>query len=176
VACLGRVRDTSTAELLLDALASMTPEERPAVRWAGDGVASEAAAGLMRDGCASLGVDLDLRGAFRSEELDDLHDGVNVAVALYDPARGNIADGALPVRMFEAACRGVPTLVNDGVLMGDVAEALGLGFAVTWGHPEALTTAMLAARSERVDPNAALLPPEQRRAWSSAIEGLLAGS
>jgi len=39
-----------------------------------------------------------------------------------------------------------------------------------------LATAMLAARSERVDPNAALLPREQRRAWSSAIEGLLAGS
>ena len=176
VACLGRVRDTATAALLLDALASMAPEERPAVRWAGDGVASEAAARLMRDGCAALGVDLDLRGAFRSEDLDELHDGVNVAVALYDPARGNIADGALPVRMFEAACRGVPTVVNDGVLMGEVAEALGLGFAVTWGHPEALATAVLAARYERVEPSAAVLPSEQRRAWASAIEDLLTGS
>jgi len=121
-------------------------------------------------------VDLDLRGGFRSEDLDELHDGVNVAVALYDPARGNIADGALPVRMFEAACRGVPTVMNDGVLMGEVAEALGLGFAVPWGHPEAVATALLAARTERVEPHAAVLPSEQRRAWASAIEGLLKGS
>jgi hypothetical protein len=173
VACLGRVRDTATASLLLKALATMPPEERPALRWAGDGVASEDARHLLRSGCNDLGVDLDLHGPFGNEDLDDLHDGVNVAVAMYDPARGNIRDGALPVRMFEAGCRGVPSVVNAEALMGEVAEHTGLGTAVQWGHPEALAEALRSARTRRVDPTAALLPETERKAWLSAMNALV---
>ena len=41
--------------------------------------------------------------------------------AMYGPLRGNILQGALPVKMFDAAAQGVPSVVNNDCLMGDLA-------------------------------------------------------
>ena len=79
--------------------------------------------GRWRQRLADAGLEVEVEGAFAHEDLDRLHDGVNVALALYDPIRGNITDDALPVRMFEAAVRGVPSVVNAGALMGDIATS-----------------------------------------------------
>lgn len=173
VACLGRVRDTATATLLIEALRSIPQEERPTLRWAGDGVASDAAARLLRTGCEAHGIELELHGAFTHGLLDDLHEEVDVALALYEPGRGNIAHGALPVRMFEAASRGIPSIVNANTLMGEIAEEDGLGLAVAWGAPAALANALVMAKDMEVHPERAVLPTEQRTAWLALVEGLI---
>ena len=170
VACLGRVRDLATVDLVVQALTSMPENQRPVLRWAGDGVAAEAA----RQRLANADLEVEVEGAFAHEDLDRLHDGVDVSIALYDPSRGNIADGALPVRMFEAAVRGVPSVVNTGVLMGDIATSEGIGVACTWNDADALVAALHDARGLTVPENAGRMPEGMRAAWLEAIEGLLA--
>ena len=170
VACLGRVRDLATVDLLIQALASMPEDQRPVLRWAGDGVAAEAARARLAD----AGLEVEVEGAFAHEDLDRLHDGVDVALALYDPNRGNISDGALPVRMFEAAARGVPSVVNAGVLMGDIATSEGLGVACPWDDADALVAALNEARTLTVPDGAGLMPEGMRTSWLEAVERLMA--
>ncbi len=170
VACLGRVRDLATVDLVVQALTSMPENQRPVLRWAGDGVAAEAA----RQRLANADLEVEVEGPFAHEDLDRLHDGVDVSIALYEPSRGNIADGALPVRMFEAAVRGVPSVVNTGVLMGDIATSEGIGVACTWNDADALVAALHDARGLTLPENAGRMPEGMRAAWLEAIEGLLA--
>lgn len=170
VACLGRVRDLATVDLVIQAISSMPEDQRPVLRWAGDGVAAEAA----RQRLAESGLEVEVEGAFAHDDLDRLHDGVDVAIALYDPRRGNIADGALPVRMFEAAVRGVPSVVNADVLMGELASKEGFGAACAWNDAEALVAALHNARSLAVPDGAGRMPEAMRAGWLEAIEGLLA--
>ena len=170
VACLGRVRDLATLDLLVQALTSMPEDQRPVLRWAGDGVAAEAARARLAD----AGLEVEVEGAFAHEDLDRLHDGVDVALALYDPSRGNITDGALPVRMFEAAVRGVPSVVNAGVLMGDIATSEGIGVACPWDDADALVAALNEARTLTVPDGAGLMPEGMRASWLEAVERLMA--
>ena len=170
VACLGRIRDLETVELVIQALSLMPEDQRPVLRWAGDGVAAEAA----RQRLSESGLKVELEAGFGHDDLDRLHDGVDVALALYDPSRGNIADGALPVRMFEAAVRGVPSVVNAGVLMGEVATREGFGVACAWKDAEALVAALEHARNLAVPGGAGQMPEAMQHAWLAAIEGLLA--
>ena len=66
----------------------MQEEQRPVLRWAGDGVAAEAARQRLAD---SGRVEVE---AFTHEDSIGC-DGVDVSIALMT-RRGNIADGALP--------------------------------------------------------------------------------
>ena len=49
------------------------------------------------------------------------------------PARGNINDGALPVKMFDASSLGIPSIVNSNCLMAEICESEKLGMSVEWG-------------------------------------------
>lgn len=169
VGCFGRVRDLATVDLVIRALSSMPIDHRPVLRWAGDGVAASAA----RRRLADSDLEVESEGAFAHEDLDRLHDGVDVALALYDPGRGNIADGALPVRMFEAAVRGVPSVVNAGVLMGDIALREAIGVVCAWDDAEALVAALNDARNLAVPEGAGRMSEGMRMTWLEAVEGLL---
>ena len=70
--------------------------------------------------------------------------------AMYNPARGNIKQGALPVKMFDAAAHGVPSIVNSHSLMGDICIREELGLAVAWNDSEALKDALISLKGERV--------------------------
>ena len=72
-------------------------------------------------------LEAEVSGAFTQDDLPDLINELDVMYAMYAPLRGNILQGALPVKMFDAAAQGVPSVVNDGCLMGDLAESEGLG-------------------------------------------------
>ena len=170
IACLGRVRDVATADLLIRALSLLPEQERPVLRWAGDGVAAHEA----RQRLETSGLNVELEEGFGHEDLDRLHDGVDVAVAMYDPQRGNIADGALPVRMFEAAVRGVPSVVNAGVLMGAVATGEGFGVACPWNDPQALVDALLHAKAMHVPQDAGTMQEASKASWLEALEHLMA--
>ena len=170
IACIGRVRDVATADLLIRALSLLPEDERPVLRWAGDGVAAHEA----RQRLEASELTIELEDGFTQEDLDRLHDGVDVAVALYDPERGNIADGALPVRMFEAAVRGVPCVVNAGVLMGAVATDEGFGVACPWNEPLALVEALHEAKAMQVPEGAGMMQPRAIGLWLEALERLMA--
>lgn len=169
IACIGRVRDVATADLLIQALSLLPEEDRPVLRWAGDGVAAHEA----RQRFEASGLTVELEDGYVQEDLDRLHDGVDVAVAMYDPQRGNIADGALPVRMFEAAVRGVPCVVNADVLMGDVATAEGFGVACRWNDPQALVDALHKAKAIQVPEGAGMMQVRAIALWLEAIERLM---
>ena len=169
VACLGRVRDVATVDLVIRTLLAMPEGQRPVLRWAGDGVAAdEAQQRLERSGLV-----VEFEAGFGHDDLDRLHDGVDVALALYDPSRGNIADGALPVRMFEAAVRGVPSVVNADVLMAELADAEGFGVPCVWNDVDALVAALGHARNLIVPERAGKMPDGMRASWLEAIEQLM---
>ena len=60
--------------------------------------------------------------------------------------RGNINEGALPTKMFDAASIGIPTIVNSDCLMGEIIEKEGWGFSVEWGNFKSLRDAILSAK------------------------------
>ena len=73
--------------------------------------------------------------------------------AMYDPLRGNIEDGALPVKMFDAAAHGVPSVVNSECLMGELCEKEHLGKSVDWGNASMLAETLMYLRDSRVELN-----------------------
>ena len=75
--------------------------------------------------------------------------------------------------MFEAAVRGVPSVVNADVLMGELASKEGFGAACAWNDAEALVAALHNARSLAVPDGAGRMPEAMRAGWLEAIEGLL---
>ena len=96
---------------------------------------------------------------------------VDVMYAMYEPQRGNIMQGALPVKMFDAASFGVPTVVNSGCLMGEICQEEALGVPAPWGDAEAISAALLSLRRTNVEPTDRGL--EQQTALIAAVESLL---
>ena len=68
---------------------------------------------------------------------------ISIMFAMYPPERGNIAEGALPSKMFEAAAYGRPSIVNRDVPMGDVCESESLGRAIDWGDAQELAEVII---------------------------------
>ena len=141
VGYLGVVREARSFELLKQALDLMQP--RPQVLIAGDGIAAAAVADLLPEA--------EMPGPFTEAELPGLMTRFSVMYALYPPERGNIMQGALPAKMFEAAAFGRPTVVNSGCHMGEVCESEKLGRAVPWGDAQALATALTEVHGSTVE-------------------------
>jgi hypothetical protein len=53
--------------------------------------------------------------------------------------------------MFDAAANGVPSVVNSGCLMGEIAEAEEIGKAVAWNDAQAACDALLELRNKTVE-------------------------
>ena len=71
--------------------------------------------------------------------------------AMYNPERGNIADGALSTKMFDAASLGIPSVVNANCLMGEICMFENLGKPVVWGDSEQVKNALLEVKDSRVE-------------------------
>ena len=150
VGYLGRVREVESFELLLQAVRLIPEESRPRLLIAGDGNAAVQVAGMVRLGQSEGWLDAEVFGAFDSNQLAEMMQEVSVMYALYPPFRGNIMDGALPVKMFDAASYGRPSIVNAGCHMADVCESEGLGVATEWGDAQGLADAMVQANGLKV--------------------------
>ena len=150
VGYLGRVRETESFELLLEAVLSLEASQRPALRIAGDGVAFESVSKLLFSAKKKYNLDVEISGSFDAGEFAEMIQGIDVMFALYSPARGNILQGALPVKMFDAAANGVPSVVNAGCLMGEVAENEDIGRCVEWGNGTMLAAELLHLRDKTV--------------------------
>ncbi len=148
---LGRVREVKTFTLLLQAIKLIAANKRPKVIIAGDGIRADEVRQLMMDAVESGEIEAEVSGAFTPVQFQELVKQLDVMFAVYPPQRGNILQGALPVKMFDAAANGVPSIVNSDCLMGELAESEGIGKAVVWDDAIAISDAMLELRGTTVE-------------------------
>jgi glycosyltransferase involved in cell wall biosynthesis len=148
---LGRVRELKTFTLMLEAIKLIPATERPKIIIAGDGTKAKEVQQLMMNAVESGEIEAEVSGAFTSSQFEELVGQLDVMFALYPPNRGNISQGALPVKMFDAAANGVPSIVNSDCLMGELAEFEEIGRAVRWDDAEAACNALLELRGTIVE-------------------------
>ena len=148
---LGRVRELKTFTLMLEAVKLIPITERPKIIIAGDGIKSKEVNELIMNAVESGEVEAEVIGAFIQSQFLELVSQIDVMFALYPPNRGNILQGALPVKMFDAAANGVPSIVNSDCLMGELAESEELGKAVAWGDAQAACNALLELKGAKVE-------------------------
>ena len=153
VGYLGRVRELESFQFLLETVLSIEPQQRPKIRIGGDGVAYKPVLELFLSAQKEHGLDVEMSGAFDGEGFTRMIQDIDVMFAMYSPARGNILHGALPVKMFDAAAHGVPSVVNDSCLMGELAEFEEIGHAVGWLRKDELAKSLLTLRTLRVELN-----------------------
>jgi glycosyltransferase involved in cell wall biosynthesis len=171
VAYLGRVRELESFEWLIKAIEHMPPNQRPDLKVAGDGVAADAVHHLLLTEASRVGINLQLSAGFEEHDLPELIADVDVMYAMYEPQRGNILQGALPVKMFDAASFGVPTVVNADCLMGEICQEEDLGLPAAWGDAESISAALLSLRGTIVEPSDQGL--NQQKKLIAAVESLL---
>lgn len=148
---LGRVREVKTFTLLLQAVKLIAVNKRPKIIIAGDGVKADEVRQLMIEAVESGEIEAEVSGAFTPIQFQELVKQLDVMFAVYPPLRGNILQGALPVKMFDAAANGIPSIVNSDCLMGELAESEGIGKAVVWDDAIAISNAMLELRGTTVE-------------------------
>ena len=150
VSHIGRIRDIDSIELLLQAIQIIPKAQRPKLLIAGDGTSWKKAKQIIENLSQESQIKFEIKGSYQKEDLEQLLMDTNVMYAVYDPARGNINDGALPVKMFDAASLGIPSIVNSNCLMAEICESEKLGISVEWGNSQALSEALLNQRNTRV--------------------------
>ena len=147
----GRIRDINSMRLLFAAIKQMPQNQRPDICIAGDGPSWSRVKLELEKFSKSDGLKFDISGSYERNGLIKILQKTNVMYAMYDPLRGNILDGALPVKMFDAAAHNVPSVVNSNCLMGELCEQEQLGKAVEWDNSSMLADALLSLRDSRVN-------------------------
>ena len=158
-------------ELLLNSVKEFPALERPNIRIAGDGPAAPKVRRLMMEAVEAGEVEANVTGAFTSKEFGEIIQSVDVMYAMYSPLRGNILQGAIPVKMFDAAAHGVPSVVNDGCLMGELATLERMGKSATWGNLASVKNALMEAKSMKVELSHSGEREQVR--WMAAMEPVL---
>ena len=146
----GRIRDINSMRLLFAAIKQMPQNQRPDICIAGDGPSWNQVKLELENFAKSIGLNYDITGSYDRNGLTKILQKTNVMYAMYDPLRGNILDGALPVKMFDAAAHNVPSVVNSNCLMGELCEQEQLGKSVEWDNSSMLADALLSLRDSRV--------------------------
>ncbi len=150
VSHIGRIRDLASIKLLLEAVKLIPELQRPILHIAGDGTEYDRVKYEIEQFSNKFGLQHVFAGSFQKRDLRSLLEQTNVMYAMYNPERGNIADGALSTKMFDAASLGIPSIVNADCLMGEICMAENLGKSVVWSDSEQLKNALLEAKESRV--------------------------
>jgi len=153
VSHIGRIRDMNSIRLLFSAIRQMPENQRPEICIAGDGPSWKQAKSELEEFAKSNKLEYSISGSYDRNGLTEILQNTNVMYAMYDPLRGNIEDGALPVKMFDAAAHGVPSVVNSECLMGELCEKEHLGKSVDWGNASMLAETLMYLRDSRVELN-----------------------
>ncbi len=161
---IGTVREASMFSDLIDSLRLMPTDSRPAVRVAGRGVAQEQVSGMFAE---ASDIDSKVTGAFSNDEIPALMADVSIMYCVYPTGRGNIPEGAIATKMFDAAAHGRPSLVNSDCLMADIASDESLGCSVSPSTPSSLLDKL---QTMLTDPPEISLDPD----WTEQAERLVA--
>ena len=156
----------------MEAVKSLQPHHRPKLRVAGDGTVAAKVRMMLMEEVEAGHLEAEVSGAFAHDELPELLAEVDVMYAMYSPLRGNILQGALPVKMFDAAAQGIPSVVNDDCLMGDLANTEGIGMAAPWGDEESVGLALLNLKDRVVEMSAS--GERERQRWLKAMAEVFA--
>jgi hypothetical protein len=146
VGYVGRIREIEPLLYLQQAMKGMGGS----IFIAGDGTCAAAIEALIPEATHF--------GAFTEEDLDGIMQKISVMYAMYDPERGNIMEGALPVKMFDAAAYSRPSIVNAGCPMGQLCKEENLGKAVQYGNIEAIRESISELHGQIVT----ITPPDER--------------
>ena len=144
----GKIREQSSFKLLFDAVELIPENQRPRIIIAGDGTKVESVEHLAQKYPSNQ---IEFTGRFNHAELPSLMSKINLMFAMYSPKRGNIGDGALPSKMFEAAAYGRPSIVNANTPMGELCEAENLGASVQWNDAQELADAIMKLEGKVTD-------------------------
>ena len=148
---------------LIDAIQLWPEEDRPHLVVAGHGTAEAEVDAMLEES----GIRFERIGKFSRNEIEELITRISVMYAVYPVLRGNILEGALPTKMFDAAAYGRPSVVNSGCLMGDIARAENLGDVVDANDPAALHSVLSTFKQD--------LPIVRlQRDWSGEADRLIA--
>ena len=150
VSHIGRIRDLASIKLLLEAVKLIPVSQRPILHIAGDGAEYDQVKREIEQFCDNFGLKYVIGKSFQKDDLRSMLEQTNIMYAMYNPERGNIADGALSTKMFDAASLGIPSIVNADCLMGEICEVENLGKSVPWGDSVELKDALLELRGSRV--------------------------
>ena len=114
---------------------------------------------------------LDYRGPFDDAQLRELMAEIDVMFAMYNPERENIRQGALPVKMFDAAAFGRPTVTTAHVPMADFCLENKLGVVATFGDLDSIANAIEEAYE--MDVGSAHSEEDERKKFVTLIESIL---
>ena len=114
---------------------------------------------------------IDYRGPFDENELNELMAEIDIMYALYNPERENIRRGALPVKMFDAAAFGRPTVTTANTPMGEFCLKNKLGTVTTFGDVDAVSNAILDAYELDVVVNHT--EEDEQKKFMTVIESIL---
>ena len=142
----GKIREKSMFKTLIKTIENWPEEKTPKIIIAGDGTADSEVENLF----FSSDIKVERIGKFSRMELPSIINRMSVMYAVYPTLRGNILDGALPTKMFDAAIYGRPSIVNSGCLMEDISKAEKLGVAINVDDSEALKNALMEIKSQKM--------------------------
>ena len=94
---------------------------------------------------------------------------ISVMYAMYNEERGNIATGAIPTKMLDAAAFGRPSIVNQNTPMGDLCEQESLGVTAPFGDIEKISEAIVRAHQMEISN----IKGEDRSEFVSVIQRVL---
>ena len=115
--------------------------------------------------------ELDYRGPFDDAQLADLMAEIDVMFAMYNPGKENIRQGALPVKMFDAAAFGRPTVTTAHVPMADFCLENKLGVVASFGDPDSITNAI--GEAYEMDVVSVHSEEDERKKFVTLIESIL---
>ena len=115
--------------------------------------------------------ELDYRGPFEDAQLAELMAEIDVMFAMYNPERENIRQGALPVKMFDAAAFGRPTLTTAHVPMAEFCLENNLGVVATFGDLDSIANAIEEAYE--MDVVSVHSEEDERKKFVTLIESIL---
>jgi len=147
---IGRIRDLASIKLLLEAVKLIPELQRPVLHIAGDGTEYNQVKNEIEQFSDNFGLKYVLEKSFQKSDLRSILGQTNIMYAMYNPERGNIADGALSTKMFDAASLGIPSIVNSDCLMGEICIVENLGKSVDWDNSNELKNALLELKESRV--------------------------
>ena len=115
--------------------------------------------------------DIDYRGPFDEKKLSELMSEIDVMYAMYNPEKENIRQGALPVKMFDAAAFGRPTVTTAGVPMGNFCIEHKLGTVASFGDVGSVADAIKDAYE--LDIATEQTEEDERTKFMSTVESIL---
>ena len=155
----GRIRDYEAMILLVESCKQI--EFNPI--FAGDGPSV--------DRLMERYPDVDYRGRFDDDQLIGLMTEIDVMYAMYNPEKENIHQGALPVKMFDAAAYGRPTVTTANAPMGDFCLENKLGKVALFGDAHEVANAILDAYE--LDVVSSHSEEDEREKFISLVESIL---